>query len=62
MGIRSVLKGVVQAMVIQTPDQELGKGFGPQVKGYWTLEKDCAVADVVSPFLLPELPEPASES
>lgn len=61
MGVRSVLSGLVRAMAIQTPDQELGKGFGLQVKGYWILEKDCAAADVVFPSLLPELPEPTRE-
>lgn len=59
--VRSVLRGLVQAMEIRTPDQELEKGFASQVKGYWTLGKDCAAADVVYPSPLPELPEPTRQ-
>lgn len=62
MVVHSVLSGLVRAMEIRTPDQELEKGFGSQVKGYWTLGKDYTAADVVGPSPLPELPEPARQS
>lgn len=57
MGNRSVLSGLDQAT--ETLDQGWAKGSGSQVRGCWTLARDCAAVNVVFPFPTPELPEPA---